>query len=216
MSKEPGGLLVGGAGVMGHKPHTLGPEAPLQSGGSLGGKCSSAAGKALPRPRGCLSAESARAGTAALTIRGFGPQRGAAWRLRRRLCSSGAAWLPELRPAVHSPTASSLASLRNNSSTPILWQVQPWLQAGLHSVSASAFSAEQAWDPSTCLKFDFQFRAVLSHNIILLQPDLNFEALSGKLAPTRPRTSSWGRASLNPSLYLKKTFSPNLYSRVLR
>lgn len=26
MSKEPGGLLVGGAGVMGHKPHTLGPE----------------------------------------------------------------------------------------------------------------------------------------------------------------------------------------------
>lgn len=32
MSKEPGGLLVGGAGVMGHKPHTLGPEALLQSG----------------------------------------------------------------------------------------------------------------------------------------------------------------------------------------
>lgn len=31
MSKEPSGLLVGGAGVMGHKPHTLGPEAPLQS-----------------------------------------------------------------------------------------------------------------------------------------------------------------------------------------
>lgn len=29
MSKEPGGLLVGGAGVMGHKPHTLGPEAAL-------------------------------------------------------------------------------------------------------------------------------------------------------------------------------------------
>lgn len=70
MSKEPGGLLVGGAGVMGHKPHTLGPEAPLQSGGSLGGKCSSAAGKALPRPRGCPSAESARAGTAALTYKG--------------------------------------------------------------------------------------------------------------------------------------------------
>lgn len=31
MSKEPSGFLVGGAGVMGHKPHTLGPEAPLQS-----------------------------------------------------------------------------------------------------------------------------------------------------------------------------------------
>lgn len=31
MSKEPSGLLVGGAGVMGHKPHSLGPEAPLQS-----------------------------------------------------------------------------------------------------------------------------------------------------------------------------------------
>lgn len=143
----------------------------------------------------------AREGAAPLTIRGFSPQRGAAWRLRRRLCISGAAWPPELRPAVHSPTASSLASLRSNSSTPILWQVQPWPQAGLHSDSASTFRTEQAWDPSTCLKFDFQFRAVLSHNIILLQPDLNFEALSGKLAPTRPRTSSWGRASRN-SVYV--------------
>lgn len=148
MSKEPGGLLVGGAGVMGHKPQTLGPEAPLQSGGSLGGKCSSAAGKALPRP--CVvpdRSESARADAAPLTLSGFSPQHRAGWSLRRRLCISGAAWLPGLRPAVHLPTVSSLAPRRSNSSA-VLWQVQPRPQAGSHSASASAFGPEQAWDPS--------------------------------------------------------------------
>lgn len=145
--------------------------------GSLRGKCSSAACKALSRLCGCLSALST---SVAVSVRAGAPPPPP-----KRVQPAAPDRSPI--PSVHTLTTFSLVPPCKNSA-PILYVGATWASTGTtHNQPQFQRTAQIKF---STIKFRFQFKAVLSHRIILLQLDFNFEALSGKPFQNKQRTSS--------------------------